>query len=362
MNEVLAPDLNQSNSHSSDRVYIFKPQYERLYLGLVAFSLIFCAANFVTGFGKESLGTEWMRFFVYFLCFNYLHVILTFVGLAALPEMRKWLRHQLSLPRFFFFGSVVAIVLYIGAVRFVNIDKATVSGELLIGIYALLVSMHNISQTKGLSLLYNRLVKPSLTAEEAQKAKRIETFERIGFNAMLVFNFAYILIRWLRPEYWKSDVFASFAFGIGLMAIVVISNSIRYPKAFRSNKVYFLSSTLIYAFIPVLPLASLMNRALHGCEYIFLADRMVDNSKVKWSRATLALTIVPLFLFAILYSFDWRFIPQVAQLIPRNWITPIISVVIWFEYLHYYLDGVMFRFSDPVVRANIGPLIFPDEK
>ena len=352
----------ETEPRSSRRVHIFRPHYERFYLGLMAFGLLFCTASLVTGFGKESLGIDRIGVLVFFIGFNYQHLILTFVGLAVLPEMRKWLRHQFSMPRFFFFGSVVAVILYIGAVRFSNIDRTEISGQILISIYVGLIAIHTLSQTKGLSLLYNRLLKPNLTPLESEKARRVEILERICFNGMLVIFFLYWIVKILKPELMGEGSSQYFAIAIGSLSIVIVLNSARYPAVFRSNKVYFLFGALLYGLVPILPVANVVNRALHGCEYVFLADRMMANSKVKWQRATLLLATVPLFLSAILFSLNVRYNPSVVQLIPRNWIGPIVSIGLWFEYLHYYLDAVMFRFSDPVVRANIGPLLIPIER
>lgn len=353
------PTLQDQGLQEQSRVYLFKPRYERVYLSLVIFSLLFCIANLTTGFGSESLKANWLKFFVYFICFNFLHVILTFVGLLFLPEMRSWLRHQFSPSRFFFFGSVITIICYIAVVRVPNIDSTALRGELVIGIYSLLVSLHNISQTKGLSLLLNRLVRSGLSKDQIKQSEKVESFERITFNGMLASSLSFALLIAIRPTAITSEIAILVSVFTGFLAIAIIANSFRYPEAFRSNKVYFLLGTLIYAFIPIMPLALLMNRALHGCEYVFLADRMASNSKVKWNRYSIALAVAIIVLAAIMRAFDTRFVPESFHLMPIQWIGPLISLTVALEYMHYYLDGIIFRFSDPAVRANIGPLIFP---
>ena len=93
--------------------------------------------------------------------------------------------------------------------------------------------------------------------------------------------------------------------------------------------------------------------AAHGFEYLFITRKMLKNSSMKKDLVSVgALVAVGLVAYP---SLRFIFNNYVGE--PTVLVLIMMGLCQTLSYLHYYLDGVVFRFSDPEIRETVGPLL-----
>jgi hypothetical protein len=335
--------------------FVFEPRYERFYLILVSAALLLTAFATCTNTEISRDNNWWVEMLVGLLFFNSLHTLITLIGLFALPELRSWLKSQLKPRRIAIFFVLIATIAIGSAIRSKSVKVDPVTKKTLATIFFILAAVHNKSQTMGLSLLYNRKIRPKLLPNEQLKQIQVEHTERILFRVMIatavVGTFPMINLE-------KHFTTAAYALAslILFFALSIVANALRYPRIWNSNKIWFLSGVFIFAAWPLNPISVFAQRALHGIEYLLLADRAVLRSSIRVRPFTMICIFLILLTMATTFqlSFNLPF-PKLAFLTPGV-VSAILAVHIVIEYLHYYFDSLMFKFSDSDVRENIGSL------
>ena len=113
----------------------------------------------------------------------------------------------------------------------------------------------------------------------------------------------------------------------------------------------------------ITPVAGLGVRATHGSEYLMIFRRLVQSSsidasrkrRVYWATGAVAAT------YAILFALLWPV--AVRELTGVNPATALLGVALFgtfvVRFVHYYMDSLLYRMSDPFTRSVVGPLIAP---
>lgn len=339
---------------NSGKLYIFRPRYERAYFVVLAFFLAIAAAASFDLFKMPSFKDRWVQLAVIFLLFSYLHTLLTFLGIIFVPELRAWFRELLKPRRLAVFAFIVGVIFYTSWEGLRSLDKQEMSGAVLSSIFMLLISAHNLGQTKGLSLMYNRYLRPRLSELEMAKQLKVERVERWIFNVLLAkIAFIAIALPVLRNH-------MQYIWGLHLLFIILslalVINSLRYPQLFKTNKFYYLQSIWLYALVPLMPGALVLQMGLHGVEYVMLGDVVLRRSKMRLTKRWLYLAVFILVFFSLLKGFDAKLFSGNDGALDRRFTSALVILFVFLEYLHYYVDSLMFRFKDPYVRENIAPL------
>lgn len=335
--------------------YIFRPRYERAYFVILAISLSIVVAKLFGLIQLPSLQVNWVKLAVYFLFFNYLHTVLTFVGLALLPELRSWLKTQFRPRRLVVPAIVVAGILY-ASVQFRTLNPDDLSDLFLLSIFSLLISIHNLGQTKGLSLMYNRSIYPRLTDAEKAQQRKVENTERRLFNVLLLFQGGVAVQTVFFKDLLSPDMIIFFFEIFGLVTLALVLNAVRYPGVLRTNKLIFLQGVWFFALRALAPVIMIFQMALHGLEYVFLGDVALQRTRVKMGFKWIALGISLLILGTVLKAFDPRVFDSNWKYVNHSFLRVMAAISILFEFLHYYIDSILFKFNDPVVRENVSPL------
>lgn len=334
------------------KVYLFKPAHERVYFFFLFSFLMLSFAIFFDLIKIPDLTNRWWRVLVAFVFFNALHTMLTFLGLAALPELRALVKAQFRPIRFLTITAILMAIIY-GAMSQMNLDAPL--DRVVTSVLALLVALHNLSQLKGLSLLYNRQVQSLLAPDELVRQQNAERTERYLFDSLLLIKAAIAVGLAVFRPYLHGWFFAILHSLFAILCGVLILNALRYPKLFSSKKLWLLQGLWIFAIIPAHPSVLALQMCLHGLEYVFLSDVMLKRTALKPRRGLVFTAFFVLTAFAIVKTLaQSRFSHQALE----PWLVwTVMSAATIIEYGHYYLDSIIFRFKDPAVRAHIAPLL-----
>lgn len=315
----------------------------------------------------------WTRWIVGIIFFNSLHTMLTWVGILVLPELRSWAKTQLVPKR----GPIV-LMIFVGIFlavfrRVTGAEQLADFGPFLAVALLILIAAHNVGQTKGLSMLYNWGLRQQLSENELVTQIRCERRERWFFNVLVLSVAAGLFLESVIPsnrEVLDAEairefipfVGQQFVFGAVIIAAIafvgLMVNVFLFPRVSRSHKALFSTTAIFHVLLFISPAAFVFQRALHGIEYLFLAIGASSNSKLKWRMGSIGLAAT-MMIAAVSLKVAMMFHGSSTNPFAKMGIdlTTIVMVGIWIEFTHYYIDSVMFRFSDYGTRKLVGPLL-----
>ncbi len=342
-------------SATTARFAIFKPSDEImnlalpiLLLALVAFEMLFQWPHF----GRTL--TE--RLLVDVILLNVTHNAFTFMMLFSLPELKPWLSHHgAGNPNRFWIKTVASLVglsLVMFCFFYFLQDKYTTLAFVLIGI--VFPMHHALSQSFGLSLLYNRRFPDK--AQFAKIEKREKVLSKSFLVAMVATSCILILasrgnLRWTDPSVKGCWIGAQVITLVFVMLLVI--NMLSYPGNGRLKKLVFSVRYFLWALTWTSPIAIAATKIIHGIEYAFVTRKVIENSKtVSWVRTGLFCVafIVTLAVFREMFHSDQATAP--------TWLKAMAAVSTAISYFHYYLDRKLFQFRFEINRNTSGRLLF----
>lgn len=349
-------------------VFIFHPKLERLYFAIFFIFLILTVAMSYRWIPTVRWNQTWTRWIVAFVFFNSLHTMLTWIGIFLLPELRAWAKTQLSSRRIpivsiLLVGIFLAVTQMVPSLSAEGSEATSFLSPLtpyLSIMLLILAAMHNVGQTKGMSMLYNAGLRSRLGAEEVPAAIKCERRERWLFNVLVGAVFLGLVCREVSDEYAAYiPIYATtYLAAISAIAfIAIILNSMKYPKVSDSNKTLFSFTSVFHVLLPISPASFVFQRALHGVEYVFLAQKMAARSKISWKASAVAVAIVLMLVAVTTKVTSMYYLKRDSSAAMGFDITAIVVLGLWVEYAHYYIDSIMFRMTDEDARRFVGPLL-----
>jgi hypothetical protein len=343
----------EGRNESMENTRIFSRRLEKIFQIVVIFFAILMCGEIFGLFPWLSASTSLMDLLVGFIFLNSVHTIFTAIMLFSFPEFQAWLKATLSSPKAISLFLALSVIVYAAVVQMSQLSAWQVT--LVFGTVVALKGIHNVAQFKGLSLLYNELHSAILSPAQKLKQKQVETVERrllstFVFNVFLCIGLIKLNLSYGSHLKWTMLGFLLFHFSL------IFLNALRYPQIRASNKLFYLLSGVFFPLGMAFPLAVLMQRALHGIEYGFLFAGLVKQSSLQktlfWGLTTSAIILG--WVFLLLTAKGWG---------PQDWATrysgPLLAIGFIVEFSHYYLDGLIFKFSDPVVALHLKALHVP---
>jgi hypothetical protein len=229
-------------------------------------------------------------------------------------------------------------------------------------------AQHTISQMRGISLCYHAAIrqKGDLSPADLERALKVERVERIAFRVLLASEVLYWVPRFVRMlfnQHLPGRHLLRYLSILGLVgaSLAILWNGRRYPGHESTRKMVFLLRVLLF---PLRPLTSVFNvviRATHGTEYLIVFRKIVGGSALdEVARARIYyITAAALVAFAGLcvltnQHFLWLVFHWQA---PSSLLIGALFLDTVVRYLHFYMDAVIYRMSDPATRAAVAPLL-----
>lgn len=299
------------------------------------------------------------------LFLNHVHVYFTLVLFLYRPEFQQWLRETRALSstkliEWGFLFMCLFLFFWLGLGYLAHGSRKDII-YLFISSFAVMVSYHHsYSQTFGLSSLYGLQFasQANSSADQIQRWRRGQQAERQLVKFMMVFHFI-AMFDLLRVGYASYLVGVCVALGL-LCALLILALNWLLPVTVRRNKTIF---ALRYLFFPLAPLSYVCVLAilsLHGVEYLFVCRKMLANSEARVSGFEIraGLFIVGLLTFVTLGDpaiLGWWIGAKVPQYLHAlNFMTALSTAG---SYMHYHFDALIFRWSNPISKRLIAPLL-----
>ncbi len=354
-------------------VRLFNKVDEKWNLLLPFLLLPFLIASVVFDWGKTPGEILVMATVAAIFLISTLHLGFTWANLLSLPEFKSimerkrpgaWINNWMKVGVVYF--SVLLVGLFVN--QFIRIPYKldhVLMINIYSGLYLLMSRYHTIMQLRGLAQLYSYKIKEEvgLNNEELRRLESAQKRENLGFHLLF---YACGLQAFYQAFLNRNVISTEHKIGYLILALVIVLaifiNTSQMPKIQTSSKRLFLVRTFYYILVPINYMATIISEVIHGMEYLFVTKEMRANSKTKKNNMLLYSTLF----FCGFVSVVWilsghqplmKYIYQGSiDQIPRASFI-ISSVNIANAITHYYLDGIIFQFRDPMIRSDIGPLL-----
>lgn len=282
------------------------------------------------------------------------HVAFTFFIMLSLPECKRWFvkqNSQVSIVKKLIF---ITLIFSAGSIVFLFYNNHSSSiGLILLNILWLVYpTYHTFRQIYGILVLYNQDIVVSQKEKNVEKKifnflmviLCIHTITLVIFQAHLLSQQEYQKLNWL-----LSIVFC-------LPAFFLFKN-----KTDRKAKNFYVVRIFLYPLSFHSFFALLATGALHGLEYFFITKKMVLNSEQKFKSSNNIPAFLSFFSIFVLYilssSFGILGIYTGGHAPQSAWYGFVNFAGLLVAFIHYYMDGLIFRMKDPATREIIAPLL-----
>lgn len=355
---------------------LFSKTYEQINLTLPFVFLAVVAVDIVAHLPAEPRTLQLGRFLTSSLLLNNLHVYMTFAFLLMVPEFSLWRTQNRQRGKWRTIGiSVLVFLCAPAAIIALNMFKVPQAIQLAL-LSALIFPniFHALQQVKGLSLLYNRIAQDGIADfQTKEKIKLSELRERRLFSIFAFTYFLYIIAGEITPAnqsisvLWRDVLLKTSMYAFIASVFAILVNGLTVIRTCGINKFIFNLRILLFAAVPFSNWAGIGLASIHGIEYagvyqLVARKSQIGNSarrRLYWltlgmmGAGLLMLMARPRDGIYFLFSNSYENVPQ--------WIKVVGLVSLGLTYVHYYVDGVIFRMSTPEVRKNILPLLVPTQ-
>jgi hypothetical protein len=304
------------------------------------------------------------------LLLNSLHTILTIAMLLYLPEFREFIHRKTGGRPHLFWLKVAAIFFGIFFIFvFAQQTKLNFQTDSALPLTLALLALaffwlpsvhHNIAQIRGFSLAYNFQLRRNHSG--LPLGERLERFLFLIFNLSIC---AAVLTVALEMRYsqnfgglTKEIRFCSLILAF-LSAAVISVNSLRVFARSRGKFIYLLRNFL-WPLTLFSQTALVGIKAMHGFEYVFLFSNFSNASTISAKQRAVFIRVASLMFIGTLLIASgsyWTSNPLITGARSTGGII-IYALMHAILYSHYYLDGYIFRMSQPESRDAIGPLLY----
>lgn len=338
--------------------YLSRSRTEKLQLVLPFFFIILAILEVCGSWHVPNSHQRYWIFTSNILFLNSIHVGFTFMILSALPLAQAWRQENQS--SFFFIAPSLSlfILFFVFSWFFSKEDDAI--GLILALMYRFFGFYHLIKQSLGISLLYDR------NFEKQEKRSNDSSFEKIVFSGLIAVTFFRCFTEFSNEYSWWSENANSIlihllTFSLLSLVLLLFANKLIRHSETRLIKWIFLCRLFLLPLSMVSFLGLIGLVATHGVEYAFIIRKMSLSSGIELSSYLQGFSLVALFTvvtlslvsthsgllsFWVVDGFKGSFLHKLA------WVT--FSSI---TFIHYYIDGILFRFKNSWVRENIGPLL-----
>ncbi len=338
-----------------------------LFLPIISLVAVIAEISFKTIVGKDpffDIDQNFNKFVINVFLLNSLHLIFPFMVLLLLPPGRElFLKKKTQwIQRWWIGASAVAIVVSLFIVSLQSIKNLEFISpikpfltEAMIWVWYLVPTFHGMRQSAGVSQLLND---PSRAQNiDQQKAKLKE-------RRLLVFYYFAVIGAFVTQRIVSASAsqWIWFMSSVALaLAVAIIFNSRKLCVAGNNDKFIFSFRFLLW---PLQPFSQIVFWSVvfnHGIEYVALIAHMLNVTTQKISRRLyLASPIVLGMMMISFYNFFDLFYQEYPAWVDESWMFCIfLAVYPFLTLLHYVVDAVLYRMSDPDVQSTMGRFFAP---
>ena len=226
---------------------------------------------------------------------------------------------------------------------------------------------HTYSQTQGLSLSYNALVKSNnLPISQLTKLIAFEKIERKLFTMLIFTKIVSDVVYIFGSDFFikpNIQIFYAFRFLIFAQILVILYLSIAHSELRKTNKPIYLLRLFLDPLIGSGYIADIASRAVHGMEYFFLTKKMSTaqterNNTIRiWVFIAIICPLYVVFLKFMLGNEAFLFHRDKGAENLDFILILTLSVLSGIAFLHFWLDRVYFRMRNPESKQFISPLL-----
>lgn len=216
---------------------------------------------------------------------------------------------------------------------------------------------HALSQTLGLSLLYNQKGKNESTEK---KIRKYESVERTLLLLLLVTIFVTTLLKGFTKasDFTFSEIentFSILRWSVFGLSLILVINMFFYPSIIRLKKIIYSARYILWGLVYFTHWGVWGSQAVHGMEYTFVTRKIMSASKDgAWKR----IGIIAVALVVAIGLLRELFAAAMSQGQSVSLELKIIgSISIALSYSHYYLDRKLFQFRYSINRETSGKLL-----
>lgn len=344
---------------TSTRLALFKGWEEVLHLGIPIGFLLIVAFSLGTNQPSDLHLSRWTAdFLVDVILLNVTHNAFTYMMLFSSPQLKIWLERRGGVAKFWQRNLMLVVFLtlafYLVIAPFAHVPWLFAAFMFL---NHLVPAHHALSQSYGISLLYNYLERRS------PKIEIIEKHERWIYTAFLgvsLLGMAVLFINWsrlfpkaqLKFEYFKAH--QTLAIVLGILALLLVANSSRFPAKLKLTKAIFHLRFFVWALSFVSMIGVYATRAIHGIEYLFISKKIMaagGRSNILLSLGFLFFVIV----LAVVRVSGYSYLRGNVSM--PNWVAILTAASTAISFSHYFLDRQLFRMRSLESREIVAKLL-----
>lgn len=307
----------------------------------------------------SSLDVNLNDLFINILLLNSLHLVFPFMILLLLPNGREFVRTKAAL---WSKNKIVglSVVLVVGLLFLVSLHstksldflgplKPLIAGS-MIWVWYLVPTFHGMRQSAGVSqLLASPDIGEDLKYHQARKLER----------KLLRFYYGGVISAFVFQKWWAATypplIWIMSAISMSL-AVAIIYNSRNTSATGYTDKFIFSFRFLLW---PLQPYSQIVLWSVifnHGIEYIALIQHMlrqsIDGKSAR--KMFIAATLFGMALISFYNVFNYIH-PQYPNWAVESWAFSIfLALYPFLTLLHYAIDGIAYRMSDPDVQKTMG--------
>jgi hypothetical protein len=303
----------------------------------------------------------YLRFFANVIMINSLHVAFVFIFIALIPNFREWFHHQSKTQRYplllnwFLFFCLFSLIQLIQFTEYTTLSAFINIGLLTYAIY------HTLKQNLGISILINR----SHLKVPFNKSLKSEMLERKLIWLLLIATIFPLFEEQLSflPLYVNINYLRIFSATIMIIAITLFAFHSHHTMPKNNNiKTLFLIRYFIYPLSLFSFLGLVGVGIMHGAEYMLIIYHILKTSNKK----NYIFDIFSYFSIFLLILVFWLSLSGEKSGIAQFFVSDEVRTLLFGNYshillgsivfLHYHIDGKLFKFSIKKSREHILPL------
>lgn len=346
---------------------LFRTPFDQLNLAIPVVFLTIAVFEYLSGSRSLWQYQNFLKYMQDIIFFNGLHVCLTFIYLATTASGREAVSlyakqtGRIGIAR-------IALVFFGSGYAYYAVHTTFASGTWVFALFYFALTAvrrrHDLGQSKGLLRIANReFIRKNSDWAHDKGFQRVQKFEHHLIN---IFYFTSLISVFTYFDYgvdlgtWSKLTFQISLTISALLALGITGCALMSPKGTKLWKFLYSIRFYLKMFGPFSAIAAYAGAAVHGTEYVFVTDKIVQSEK----RQQRLLPSLKVFSFIVLGAFlaygFFRYPDLFMPSMGRRDAVPIVSVAFAVIITHFHLDHLIFtpkyEFAKPLLRTLSEPI------